>query len=262
MMAGFSKPIDNLPKAEAANTTGQRLFLRQMATETAFDVPTPRDVVVKVIANQPATAKAGVVLLIGGTGVLSIGPDGRLDRSFNFASRSRDYWAEKGLATFLIDAPSDHLDRRGLTLTDRLGDDHRDDLKAVIEAIRQRFGKPLSLVGFSNGTVSAVQAYTAIGGAGLKGVVLMSPVTTGNKTVMEISSGTVATPVLAVTHEADSCKWSPPGGAALKPPSFDRLSVSGGAPVIGGDCGPFSMHSYFGIEREVIHKISEWISIQ
>jgi hypothetical protein len=104
-----------LPPAEKKNTEGVRLFLRQQPDEETLTAISDRNVSIKIIARIPEEANSGVILFVGGTSVLSIGPDDKLDRSFNYTSRSRDLWWSQGIATFLVDAPSDHLDREGLT---------------------------------------------------------------------------------------------------------------------------------------------------
>jgi hypothetical protein len=143
-----------LPTAERKNRDGVRLFLRQQEGEQLFKVMTPRNVSVDVVARIPEGADIGVVLLLGGTSVLSIVND-RLDRSFSFQPRSRDYWWANNMATFLVDAPSDRLGKDGIQdLWWRSGPEHAADLQAVLDAIGQRFPGPLVIQGHSNGAVS------------------------------------------------------------------------------------------------------------
>ena len=143
-----------LPSAQAKNKDGIRLTLPQQPGEELFKVLTPRNVTVDVVANIPTDADAAIILLLGGTSVLSIVND-RLDRSFSFQPRSRDYWWANKFATFLIDAPSDRLGNNGIqNLRWRAGIEHKTDLKAVLDAISQRFPGPLIVQGHSNGAVS------------------------------------------------------------------------------------------------------------
>jgi hypothetical protein len=88
-----------LPTAQARNREGIRLVLPQQPGEILFKVLTPRNVTVDVVARYATSDVAAVILLPGGTGVLSIVND-RLDRSFNFQSRSslmrlRTGWTER-----------------------------------------------------------------------------------------------------------------------------------------------------------------------
>ena len=128
-----------LPPAEKKNVEGVRLFLRQQPDEETLTAISDRNVSIKIIARIPEGANSGVILFAGSTSVLSIGPDDKLDRSFTYVSRSRDYWWSRGFATFLVDAPSDHLDREGLTSYFRTTKEFAADMRAVIGLIAKKF---------------------------------------------------------------------------------------------------------------------------
>lgn len=146
-----------LPKAESKNADGVRLFLKQQPSEEMLTAISDRNVSIKVIANIPPDAQQGVVLFPGGTNVLSISTDDKLDRSFNYSARSRDHWWKLGVATFLVDAPSDHLDKNGITANFRTTPEFATDLHAVFSMIASKFDKPLHAVGHSNGAVAVAK---------------------------------------------------------------------------------------------------------
>ena len=149
---------DFLPSMEQKNSNSIRLFLNQQPGEELFKVLTPRNVTIDIISQIPAAAEFGVVFLLGGTSVLSI-QNGKLDRSFSFQPRSRDYWWEHKVATFVVDAPSDKLDKAGIADARwRAGQDHQSDLKAVLDAISSRFTGPIVVHGHSNGALSVANA--------------------------------------------------------------------------------------------------------
>lgn len=263
----FDDADDFLPKAEQKNKNNIRLFLRQQDEEALFKVYSPRNVTVDVISNVPANAEYGVIFLLGGTSVLSIVNE-RLDRSFSFQSRSRDYWWKHKFATFLVDAPSDRLDKSGIGDTIwRAGKDHQADLQAVILEIERRFKMPLVIHGHSNGVISSantaqlkipsVKAFIYSGSAFMgRGADILSRV---EHTI----------PVLIIHHRSDRCSVSPSNGVAnfverISAPEKVTLWVEGGVDAMSGDCGPFAPHSFIGREEATINlateQIKQWLN--
>jgi hypothetical protein len=258
----FDDADEFLPKAEQRNKNKIRLFLRQQDEETLFKVTSPRNVTVDVISNVPANAEYGVIFLLGGTSVLSIVNE-RLDRSFSFQPRSRDYWWKNNFATFLVDAPSDRLDKNGIgdTLW-RTGKDHQADLQAVVLEIEKRFKMPLIIHGHSNGAISnaniaqlkipSVKAFIYSGSAFMgRGADILSRVEH-------------STPVLIIHHRSDRCSVSPSNGVKnfverLSAPEKVTLWVEGGVDAMSGDCGPFAPHSFIGREEATINLAAEQI---
>lgn len=254
---------DYLPLAEKKNKDGIRLLLRQQDGEELIKVLTPRNVVVDVIGNVPKDSVAAVVLLIGGTGVLSIVNE-KLDRSFSLQPRSRDYWWTNNFATFLVDAPSDRLGKDGIQDSYwRSGPEHKTDLEAVLQAISKRFAGPLVIYGHSNGANSLanvaslkfpnVQAYIFSGPAHYQpGTALMTEV--------EYNA-----PVFIFQHSKDICSVS---NGRLTESFFRKLKaikkkliwIDGGSDPISGACGPFGFHSFFGVEKKVIDQMASEVN--
>jgi predicted esterase len=249
---------DFLPQAQAKNTENLRLFLKQQDGENSFDVLTKRNVLVKIIYKIPDNAKNGVILLAGGTGVLSVSNNGKLDRSFNFISRSRDNWWKSGVATFLVDAPSDKLNKDGMSPIFRNSKAHQEDLLEVINEIKIKFKLKLAAAGFSDGGVSLGNLASANPSQIEKYFMVSAAFNheTSGKMNLKFSA-----PLVMIINDDDICKYSPADKAqyifnSIQSPSNEIIKIKGGSKPISGDCGPFSKHSYFGIETKTISSIS------
>jgi len=231
--------------------------------DTTFIVKTP-----PVRLDRPAhKARASVVLMSGGNGLLSLDATGTItDSTGNFLIRSADLFLRHGLNVMMADATPAHP--AGLNFAVRLSATHAAELQGFINAASIRWGKPVWVVGTSNGSISAVTAAGFLPAlAGLRGVVLTSPVTiltlstqpTFNLYAQRI---TVATQV--VWHQDDHCPVTPPAGSAglfAQIPSADKASSTfeHGHSVATDPCGAFSEHGYAGIEEEVVKKIAHFI---
>jgi hypothetical protein len=250
-----------LPKAEARNSDKVRLFLKQQPNEETLTAISDRNVSIKVIANISPDATKGVVLFVGGSSVLSIGTDDKLDRSFNYTSRSRDYWWKLGFATFLVDAPSDRLDKDGINTAFRTSPEFAADMRAVFSTIEKKFDKPLFAVGHSRGAV-AVAALAAMPDIPVASYILVSPVYRKSPGSELVSSVKYAKPVVIVENTKDGCDESAASGIADLPkrisaPSVKMIWIDGGKSPIGGYCGPFGFHSFFGFEQETVATIAK-----
>jgi hypothetical protein len=103
--------------------------------------------------------------------------------------------------------------------------------------------------------------------AGLRGVVLTSPVTVlplAQQPTFDLYASRITLPALVVWHRDDHCSVSPPAGSAglfTVIPSFEKASraFQHGHSVATDPCGAFSEHGYAGIEEEVVEKIADFI---
>jgi hypothetical protein len=230
---------------------------------TNFTVFTP-----PVRLSQPAReARASVVLMEGGNGLLDLDAAGEISGAGNFLIRSANLFLRNGLNVMMADAAPAFPG--GLADGDRLGATHAAELQGFINAAISRWGKPVWVVGTSNGSISTVTA----GGfqpalTGLRGLVMTSPVTvlptSAEQATFNLLALRVTLPALVVWHQNDHCSVSPPTGAAALfavLPSNDKASASfrGGHSVATDPCGPFSEHGYAGIEEEVVNEIAKYI---
>jgi predicted esterase len=248
-----------LPSAEKRNTDRVKLVLKQQPGEETFTAISGRRVSIKIIAKMPDDSKAGVVLFVGGNSVLSMGADDKLERSFNFTSRSREYYWPHGFATFLVDAPSDHLDKEGLTPQFRNTPEFAEDIKAVIALISAKFKKPIYAVGHSNGAV-ATAALAAMPELPILSYTLVSPAHTQWPGMDLVAKAKYTKPVFIVENTRDECKYSSAGSIvglakSINSPSVVVSWVDGGKAPIGGPCGPFGFHSFFGAEQAAVEAI-------
>lgn len=235
--------------------------------DTTFTVYTP-----PVRLEKPApTARASVVLMIGGNGLLPLDRTGitigTIVDDGNFLIRSANLFLRNGLNVMMADAAPAHPN--GLSDGDRLSATHAAELQGFINAALSRWGKPVWVVGTSNGSISTVTA----GGfrpalARLSGVVFTSTVTvldsSADQATFNLYAARITLPALVVWHQDDHCSVSPPDGSAALfevLPSIDkaRVSFDGGHSVAQDPCGPYSEHGYAGIEEEVVEKIADFI---
>jgi hypothetical protein len=231
--------------------------------DTTFTVYTPL-----VRLYQPApTARASVVLMTGGDGLLPLEADGTINGNGNFLIRSANLFLLNGLNVMMPDAAPAYPN--GLTEGDRLSATHAAELQGFINAALNRWGKPVWVVGTSAGSISAVTA----GGfrpalTGLRGVVMTSTVTVlpteADQATFNLYAARITLPALVVWNQDDHCSASPPAGSAALfavLPSIDKASLSfeGGHSVAQDPCQAFSEHGFAGIEKEVVDKIAESI---
>lgn len=172
-----------------------------------------------VSPSRSSGPKVALVLLAGGSGHVKLGQDGCARAlSGNSLVRSLPLFQAAGFATALVDAPSDHWGEDGLGGF-RMSSEHAQDLGRVVADLRQRGHTAVWLVGTSRGAISAVNAASRLSGAAAPdGLVLTSPVTSGNargqkswvaQTVFDAALETIRMPVLVIGHAQDKCLRSP-----------------------------------------------------
>jgi hypothetical protein len=249
-----------LPAAEKKNADGVRLYLKQQPGEETLTAISDRNVSIKVVARVPEGAKAGVILFPGGSAQLSMTGEDRLDRSFSFTSRSREYYWPLGIATFLVDAPSDHVDKIGLTTAFRATTEFATDIRAVVAMVAKKFNGPLHLVGHSNGAISVANAAN-IPDLPVVSYTLVGPVYRDSDGSRLVTDTKYKKPVQIVEHRDDTCKVTHASGIdglakAISAPSVKVAWIEGGKNILSGPCGPFSRHSFMGAEEVAVKAIA------
>ena len=243
--------------------------------QTVVDLETRPGVTTRYLALAPARPKAAVLLFTGGQGVANIPdmPGPGWARNGNFLVRTRAMFRDRDLFVVVIDVPSD---QRGGYFAFRGTAEHAQDVAAVIADMRKRApGVPVWVIGTSRGTISAAAVAARLPqGKGADGLVLTSSLTRpggskappgGSQTVFDFDLASVTMPVLVVHHREDHCVATPYGDAAPLREKFARaqrselLSFSGGSPRESHECEPQAPHGFFGIEREVVDAIADWI---
>jgi pimeloyl-ACP methyl ester carboxylesterase len=235
--------------------------------QKVVDVPTRPGVTQRLLLLTPPDPKATVVLFPGGHGGLQIFANGSMKwGDGNFLVRTRQLFAEAGLAVAIVDAPSDRQSppyMQGF----RQRPDHATDVKAVISALRESIKAPVWLVGTSRGTQSVAYLATELSGAeGPDGIVLTSTILKDDKgrPVPAMPLNKIKVPVLVVHHEQDGCEHC---SFSLATELMAKLGSSPKSQLLafkGGDnkgdpCEAMAYHGYNGLEREVVSQVASWI---
>lgn len=233
------------------------------------DLATRPGVTQRILVITPDKPKAAVILFAGGDGGLTLEADGRIPKlGGNFLVRSRQLFADQGLTTVVIDAPSDMQSHPYLS-GQRQTREHVTDVNAVMSWLRQQAKIPVWLVGTSRGTQSAAWVATQLPLAfgGPDGIVLTATVLRDERSraVPEMALDRIRIPVLVAHHRLDSCKVCRYEDVPLlmerltTPQRRELLTFEGGISV-GDPCQARAYHGFNGIEREVVERIAAWIT--
>lgn len=231
---------------------------------SVVDIPTRPNVTQRLLVLAPQNPKAAVVLFAGGHGGLQIASDGSFGWGRgNFLVRSRQLFADRGLLTVIVDAPSDRQNLAGF----RQSSEHLADIKAVIAWVRGQSKIPVWLVGTSRGTESAAYAAVELAAeGGPDGLVLTSSILADSKStpVPALRLDRIRAPVLVVHHELDGCKHCsfsdiPVLMRGLGNASRTALLSFRDGQSRGDPCEAFAYHGFNGIEEPVVAQITDWI---
>lgn len=224
------------------------------------------------IAIEPPSGQAAAYALIfaGGHGKIQLDDSGQPHGlRGNFLIRARQLLSARGIGLVLVDAPSDRQGERGLAGY-RLSAEHAADIGQAVGAVRQRFGRPVWLVGTSAGTASVAIAAASLAGAQRPdGVVFTSSITRqfrgrGN-TVFNANLAAFSGPAYVISHEGDACEATPAADAprllqALAGARPKKLQIfTGGSPPQSEPCEARSQHGFLGIEAQVMNAIADFI---
>lgn len=262
--SGFLQRLAAIVLALGLSATGA---LAQ-TTQKVVDVPTRPGVTQRFVYITPPQPKASVILFAGGSGGLQITNDGGLTwGKGNFLVRTRQLFADAGLAVAVVDAPSDRQSPPHLSGF-RQTREHATDIAAVIAWLKQQAPVPVWLVGTSRGTQSAAYLATELPVArgGPDGLVLTSTVLTdrNSRAVPMMPMETLRIPVLVVHHELDVCRvcrfsdMPPLMDKLAKTPKAELITITGGQST-GDPCEAMAYHGFNGLEPEVVGKISRWV---
>jgi len=242
-----------------------------VAQETVLEVTAASGAKMRtLISGDPSTAKANVILLTGGSGILRISGKGTIKtQSKNFLVRTRQAFASAGFVAAVVDAPKDRWKKPGLLGGFRASEEHAGDLENVARKLHEMNGKPVVVIGTSRGTVSAANLAIRDKSGSVKAVVLSSSLVKPNKkgkTLYDLELAKLKLPLLFVHNKSDKCKVT-----LLKDvePLISELQKSGVAAKLilvdssertGRHCGGSAPHGYLGIEQDVLSRIIDWIN--
>lgn len=209
-----------------------------------------------------AQAPATVLLFPGGEGGFGK-VEGGWPQSENFLVRSAAEFVRQGLNVAIVG----RANGRPLQPAERMGSEHMQDIRQVVQAVRAHSSAPLWLVGTSRGTTSVAAAAIALQDLGLAGVVLTSSIVAPQEpgAVPSMALEAVHVPVLLIQNGKDECHLCSP---AAMPALLERFSqapikqlrvVDGGGPPSGGTCHAHHWHGFIGMEPAVVAQIAQWI---
>jgi pimeloyl-ACP methyl ester carboxylesterase len=221
---------------------------------------------------RPRNPVASIILFAGGAGTLGLKEShGTLLMNkyrYNFLMRTRNDFANYGFIVAAVDAPSDKISY-GMYDGFRNSGKHFKDVEAVISFLKNEANVPVWLIGTSRGTESAAYIASEAKGA-IHGLVLTSSMTVYNKrgrTVPSLGLERIKVPTLIVSHKKDGCEFTPPSGAQqiakrlINAPKVVVKYFSGGYFPASGPCDAMSAHGFYGIEKEVVAYIADFIKV-
>lgn len=211
------------------------------------------DVSQPIYLHPAAHPVASAVLFPGGSGAVYA-------MRRNFLVRAADDFAAAGITVAIADAPSDHPS--GVDRAFRASEAQATDTDAIVAFLRNRAPVPVWLVGTSKGTISAANGGVRLGPPRIAGVVLASSVWIGG--IQATGFQRLRVPTLIVHNRNDGCRLSPfdqaaPALASLhSAPAKALIAVSSQA-SLSGPCEAMSPHGYWGLEKQVVQQIADWI---
>lgn len=226
-------------------------------------VSTRTDIKTTVFWHHTEGATATLLIFPGGGGGFGK-VEGGWPTSNNFLVRSSKLWVAQGFNLAIFGRPNDSDD---LGYDDRISDTHMQDVRAVLEWVKNQSTAPIWFVGTSRGTVSVAAALIAIQDHQLVGGVVSSSVVEykykGALPRQDLKKITV--PLLVYHHEKDACHACRPGDvpgiiSGLKNSPIKKLMmVSGGANPTGSPCEGNHWHGFIGMEQQAVADIGNWI---
>lgn len=219
----------------------------------------------RLLYVAPAAPRAVLVMLPGGAGDIGIAGDGSLRHGDNFLVRTRARFAALGFAVLIPDAAGTRS-LRGRRSTPAYGG----IVAALVRAAGQMSGRPVFLLGTSQGAIAAVNGAAHMAKGTIAGLVLTESVSRrggSGETVFDADPAAVTAPVLIIANDDDACPVAPPADAAriarsLKSAADVQVVHASGGLKVGQDCGSRSPHGYWGMDEQVVGLIADWIDWQ
>ena len=188
--------------------------------------------------------------------------------SMGFVNAHYEKFVDAGFTVAVLNPPADERGfRGGMSPRFRESKLHAEDIGFSIRKLKQRFNAPVWLLGISMGTKS-VAMFAAFRPKRIDGAIFLSSSTSppgGYKAVSDYDFSALDAPLLAVAHEDDACKGTPPQGAeeivrlATGSKNAKYLKFTGGHNRGRSPCGPGTPHTFAGIEDEVVSEIAAFI---
>jgi hypothetical protein len=206
--------------------------------------------------------KRAIILMPGSPGIMKIQSAGSFGMKGNFLIRSRRFWLDRETVVFSVDAPSDEWG--SFTTRFRAGARYAEDIRGLVQEIEKTFGKlPLTIVGTSEGSVSAYYAARALGPDSVKVIFSSSlfDTTSHSHGLASMDFDDFKTPMLWVHHADDPCRWTAYWQAKrhAEKTRSPLITVRSSNPGRGNPCEAFSQHGFAGVEEETVRAMKQWV---
>jgi hypothetical protein len=231
--------------------------------ERVFDLPLPNGDHQRVLYAAPPRPWATIVMLSGGAGNVGVERDGDVRHDENFVVRTRARWVARGYAVLIPDT-IDGANLRGV----RSSPEYARLIDGLVEFSHAQARGPVFLLGTSQGSIAAMNGAAHAAPGSVAGVVLTESVSRlggSHETVFNADPQDVTAPALVVSNQDDACDVAPPedapriAAAMTHSRDVSVLTVAGGFTKSRNACGSLTPHGYYGIEAQVIEKISQWM---
>lgn len=242
---------------------GETVATRQAPGERVFNLPLSGGETQRVLYAAPAHPVGTIVMLPGGAGDVGLEPNGGIRHGDNFVVRTRALWTSQGYAVLIPDT-IDRANLRGKRSSPAYGR----LVNTLVDFARRQTPGPVFLLGTSQGSIAAMNGAAHAVTGGIAGVVLTESVSImggSGETVFSADPAGVRVPVLIVANRDDRCRVAPPqaapriAAALTASPNVQVMMVSGGVARSKSACGSLTPHGYFGIEDQVVSRVSRWM---
>lgn len=233
---------------------------------------------IRALLIVPANPTASVILLAGGHGKLDISPAGKIGwGAKNQLVRTRADYAKAGYAVLVPDIAPDIKTPSGVVQRYRASKAYAQDLGATVQYMR-KIKTPVVMIGTSRGSLSVANALAHLtdktarpDAAVLTSAFLASPASHGFQVrkLVQDKAASFNLPTLVVHHRKDACDHTAP--SHVEPfkawyekngRKLDVIWMEGGLPPKSDPCNALSPHGFYGLDEDVVRKISAWIGSQ
>jgi dienelactone hydrolase len=234
-----------------------------------------------ILIKPAGVPKGAVILFAGDNGRLDIQSDGTIRfLQDNFLVRARSLFARAGYVALLPDLARDM--KKGdddVVANYRGSQDYAVDVNHMVRYMRSQDIRKVWTIGTSRGTLSVAnyvarsstpRELTPDGAIYTSGYWKLGTDVTGF-TIWKLANGDahkLRVPTLLVVHKQDQCPdtnpddlsdfsdWLSGGGGPVSVMTF-----TGGKPSSpqSGPCGALSQHGFYGLDKEVVKRITGWI---
>ena len=234
------------------------------ASETLLTAVVAEHSIAALVTHLPGrqTFTRGIVLLPGHPGIMKLRSAEAFEMRGNFLIRTRQLWLDDDTIVFSVDAPSDQWGTFSGFF--RASPRYAQDIVALAAAMRERYGPlPLTIVGTSEGSISAYYAARALAGSDIKVIFTSSLFNSSANSpgLAGLDFADMSMPMLWVHHADDPCAWTPYWQArrhAEKTRSA-LITVRSSAWGRGAPCQALSRHGYVGVEEQTVRAMKRWV---